>query len=175
MTGNLKLFTSALALSMSLSACVTSPRDIETPTGRAAGMVSGPFVVLAVADKATSTLNRANALSPFIETVRVDAPAGTEVIVPVLRGWELGYGSTDPADLSPMPLQESTFNWQSEDHNWGIGMVNIAVTDIDALAPGATSQSATIQVSARLHDDNADDKWWGVIRYQLIFLGRHNP
>jgi len=170
MFGNPRM-TMVLGSALLLAACATAPRDIETPTGQVPGMVSGPFVVLGVADRATSTLNRANALSDFVETVHVDAPLGTQVIVPVLRGWTLGYGSTDPADHSPQPAPESTFRWNSEDHHFGIGMVNIAVIDLNAAVPGAISQSATVQISARLNDDNGDDKWWGVVRYELIFLG----
>lgn len=162
----------SLIFALSLSACVTSPREVETPTGPVLGTVTGPFVILGVADKATGTMNRPDGRTTFIETVRVDAPVGTEVIVPVLRGWELGYGSTTPADITQQPLPESTFTWNAADHHLGMGNVNIAVTDINAAAPGATTQSATIQIAARLNDDNGDDPWWGVVRYELIFLGR---
>jgi hypothetical protein len=168
---NGKLLPLSLVLALGVSACATSPRQIETPTGPVLGTVTGPFVVLGVADKATGTLNRPNGANDFIETVHVDAPLGTTVIVPVLRGWELGYGSTSPANLTQQPLPESTFTWSSADHHFGIGNVNVAVIDIDAAAPGATTQSATVQVAARLNDDNGDDPWWGVIRYELIFLG----
>jgi hypothetical protein len=155
-----------------IAACSTSPREIQTPNGAVAGQVNGPFVVLGVASRATSTLSRPNG-NTFVQTVRLlDVPAGTEVIVPTITGWDLGYGSTTPADLSGQTTPESTFDWNPADHHLGLARIDISVTDIDAPAPGATSQSATLRIGAQLADVNGDDPWWGVIRYQLIFLGR---
>lgn len=171
MIGNRNL-SFALFASLALFACATSPRDIETPTGPIPGMVSGPLIVLGVADRATSTLSRPNAQT-FIETVDIEVPLGTRVIIPVVRGFDLGFGSTNPQDLSPMPLPESVFTWNHTDHHFGMQAINIAVVDIDAPAPGATTQHARIQIGARLSDDNGDDSWWGVVRYQLIYLGDH--
>jgi len=159
----------ALAL---LAGCSTSPREIQTPTGAIRGQVNGPFVVLGVASRATSSLNRPNGMTAFIQTVRIDVPAGTEVVVPALIGWDLGYGSTLPADLSGQVTPESTFTWTPTDRSLGMARVDISVTDIDALAPGATTQSATLRIGMQLADSHGDDPWWGVVRYQLIFLGR---
>jgi hypothetical protein len=175
MFGSAKSRNVGLASMLLLAACTTSPRDIETPTGPVPGMITGRFVILGVADRATAAPNQPNGAAHFVETVDIDVPVGTEVILPALRGFDIGYGSTDPADLSPMPLPESTFSWRHEDHHFGVARVNVAVVDIDAAAPGASPQHARIQVGLRPNDDNGDDKWWGVVRYQLIFLGRATP
>lgn len=155
-----------------LSACETSPRDFETPTGPVSGDIAGPLVILGVASRATSTLNRPNADQPFEEEVKVNVPVGTEAIIPTVRGWTLGYGSLDPADQSPQPDPNGSLSWKPEDHHLGLATVNVAVSDIDAPDVANGTQTATIVVSAWLTDDNTDDKWFGTIRYNLIYLGR---
>ena len=172
MTISSRLRFIALIALLTVAACA-SDRDIQTPVGPVSGQVAGQFIVLGVAFKATSTGNRPNAGTVFRETVDLDVPAGTEVIVPALTGWDIGFGSTDPEDLSPQAAPESVFNWRATDHHYGWSRVGVVVRDIDALAPGATTQRARIEVQATLTDNNLDDPWWGVIRYQLIFLGRH--
>jgi hypothetical protein len=164
--------TAILGALIFIAGCSTSGRDIQTPTGAVSGQVNGPFVVLGVASRATSTLSRPNG-ETFLQTVRLlDVPAGTEVIVPTVTGWDLGYGSTAPADLSGQTTPESTFHWNATDHHLGFARIDVSVVDIDALAPGATTQTATLRIGAQLADGNGDDPWWGVIRYQLIYLGR---
>jgi len=149
--------------------CATADRDIRTPAGPIAGQISGNFVILGIANQATSTRSRPGGTGEFLETIAVDVPAETVMIVPALRGWDLGYGSTDPEDLSP---GGTAFSWRPADHHLGMASVNVTVIDIGSLVPGATTRRASIEVSARLTDVNGDDPWWGVIRYQLLYLGR---
>src|SRR3954468_2530261 len=103
MRRNLATLACILSLSTLIASCESSPRDIETPEGAVSGAVNGPFVILGVMDKATSTLNRPNGSQSFVETIKIDVPLGTQVIVPSMRGWDLAYGSSNPANLSATP------------------------------------------------------------------------
>lgn len=165
------LGAAALTMISMLSACASAPRDFETPTGPRPGNQSGPWIVLGVVSLNTSTLNRSSAHGIFEETVTVNVPPGTELIVPAMRGWVVGFGSTDPEDLSTV----TEGRWNSDDHHLGMAFINVAVADINA-ADTSTSpptQTATVKVTAVLSDHNADDRWFGSVNYTLICLGRH--
>lgn len=97
---------------------------------------------------------------------------GTVAIVPAVRGWAFGYGSTDPEDLATSP-PDKPINWHPEDHHLGLQSLNIYVEDIDAPNPAANTQTATVHISAILSDDNGDDTWFGYANYTLLCLGKH--
>ena len=164
----MRAFLSAVLLAT--TSCATMDRPIESPTGPIQGVKTGPYVVLGVGNKTTS-LHAGSAKSLLQETVDIQAPVGTEVIVPAITEWSLGYGTTDPQDLSGVPTGQPV-TWHSEDHNFGYGHAKVEVIDIDAAAPGATFQSAKVQVIIMLSDENSDDTMFGVVGYQLIFLGK---
>jgi len=94
---------------VTLAACSTSDREIQTPSGGRQGEGTGPLIVLGVVSKATSTKSVPNAQNAFEEIFTVNVPPGTEIIVPALSGWTLGYGSTTPEDLSPQTAPGSKF------------------------------------------------------------------
>lgn len=165
----MRAFLSAVLLLVATS-CTSMDRAIESPTGPIQGVKAGPYVVLGVGNKTTS-LHAGDAKSLLEETVDIQAPVGTEVIVPAITEWSLGYGSTDPQDMSGVPTGQKV-TWHSEDHNFGYGHAKVEVTDIDAAAPGATFQSAKVRVIIMLSDDNSDDSMFGVVGYHLIFLGK---
>ena len=158
-----------LSLFASLS-CATTPPDFETPRGPRSGDQPGPWVILGVLNRNTSSLKRANATEPFQEGVRVDVPVGTELIIPTIRGFGAGYGRTDPEDLSG----GGSFTWHAADHHLGVLYLNVQVVDINAPDNSTTppSQSASLTVTALLADDNLDDQWFGTINYTLLCLGR---
>src|SRR4051794_20163329 len=84
-------------------ACATSPRDLETPAGPRTGDQLVPFEILGVLSRGTSTLHRSNARDAYEETFTVSIPPGTEIIVPAIRGWSMGFGRTTPEDTSNVP------------------------------------------------------------------------
>ncbi len=161
----------ALVLCGALSGC-SNPVNFQTPTGQQPGDQFGPWIILGVLSRSTSTLSRADGRSTFLETTTVNVPPGTELIVPAVRGITTGFGSTEPADLS---VSGGSFEWSTEDHNFGMTMINVSVTDIDAVDTSTTppTQTATINVSALLTDDDGRDRWFGGVNYTLICLGRH--
>lgn len=169
---NRSIFGTALLVAMAfLSGCATGPRPLETPSGPSTADATGPFTVIGVISRATSTLNRPNANPYFAEDVLVQVPTGTELIVPAVRGWRLGFGSLEPADLSVNPAPETS--WNADDHYFGSALVNVYVKDVNA--PDASgSQSATVTVQIALHDINGDDPWWGLVNYSLICLKRES-
>jgi hypothetical protein len=155
------------------AACATGPRPIMTPQGERAADQNGPFVILGVISRATSTLHRSNADTPFEETVTLNVPVGTQLIIPALRGYGIGYGSTTPEDLSPDPGPAGTAVWHSTDHHLGVASVNIWVDRVNAVDNSSTpaTQTAVIKVRAWLTDDNHDDAWWALATYTLLCLG----
>jgi hypothetical protein len=152
--------------------CSTAPRDFETPAGRRPGDQLGPWIILGVLSRETSTLNRSNARPPFEERVTVNVPPGTELIIPAIQGWITGFGRIEPADLSTF---EGTANWHTDDHHLGLSQMIVTVEDINSADTTTTppTQTARIRIGAVLSDNNGDDPWFGTLRYTLICLGRH--
>ena len=162
------------ALALLVSGCATAPREFETPQGPRSGDQLSAFEILGVLSRNTSTLHRPNGQQFFQETVTVNVPPGTDIIVPAMRGYAIGYGRTAPDDLSA--LNTSTFTWFREDHNLGLAALNVFVEDINAVDTSTTppSQTAKITIMALLSDDNGDDGWFGTVNYNLLCLGRKN-
>lgn len=158
-----------------IPACATHPRKVETPEGPGPGDQTGPFVILGVLSRSTSTLRRADAKETFEDTVTVNVPPGTELIVPAVRTWVAGFGSSDPEDLSTPDT--ATFTWNAQDHHFGVGLFNVWVKDINAVDTSTTppTQTATIGVSLTLSDKGANKEWFGGLNYNLICLGRTSP
>ena len=156
-----------------LPSCATGPRDLETPQGPRPADQVGPFVILGVVSRNTSTLHRSDARTTFSENHTVNVPPGTQLIIPAMRGWAIGYGSTTPDDLSQQPDINSTVTWHSADHHLGMAYLNIYVDRINAVDNTTTpaTQTAVITVSGLLTDDNFDDGWWGTVNYTLLCLG----
>lgn len=162
----------AAAISLTLFACSTADRPLETPRGPRPAESTGPLIILGLVSKATSTLKRNDAHQPFDETVTIGVPVGTVAIVPTVRGFTFGYGTTTPEDLAQSdPAKPLT--WHTEDHNFGVQSLNIFVEDIDAPDPNTNTQTAKIHISALLSDDNSDDTWFGYVNYTLLCLGNH--
>jgi hypothetical protein len=160
----------ALVIAGSLTiGCNTGGRDVETPEGSRSPDQNGPFIILGVISRNTSTLSRHNAYDLFQETVKLNVPVGTEIIIPTLRGVMNGYGSTTPEDLSTL----AAATWNREDHNFGLQYFNVYVSDIDAPDMSTMTQTASVVVEAQLSDDNGDDDWFGDVNYTLICLGKH--
>lgn len=149
--------------------CSTTPRNLETPQGERSGDQLRRLDILGVLSRSTSTLHRPNANNQFQETVTVNVPPGTLIIIPAVYGWALGYGRTDPEDISTV----KKFNWNREDHNLGLAQLSVHVMDIDAVDTSVTppTQTAKIEITAMLSDDNGDDQWFAGVNYNLLCLG----
>jgi hypothetical protein len=154
--------------------CSTVSSPVQTPTGSRPGDVFQRLEILGFSSKFLSTASRPDARTGFSERVTIQVPVGTRYIVPAVRGWMLAYGHTDPSDIT---TAGASFRWVSADHHYGLGLVNVRVLDIDAPDPTTQppSQTATIEVNARLADVNADDPWFGAVHYTLLFLGGSRP
>jgi hypothetical protein len=157
-----------LSMLVIAAGCSTTPTKLETPQG-ARGDQFRRLDILGVLSRATSTMRRPNANTQFSEEVTVNVPPGTLMIIPAVNGWALGYGKSDPEDLS----KANTFNWHREDHNLGLAQLSVFVTDIDAVDTSTTppTQTAKIRITAMLSDDNGDDQWFGAVDYKLLCLG----
>lgn len=158
-----------VTLLLMATGCATTEFEFETPFGPRSADQIGPFEVLGVISRNTSTLNRSNAHNLFEEDVNINVPPGTELIVPAMRGWVMGFGSTNPANLGT-----DAASWNATDHNLGFAFLNIGVERINAVdrTTSPPTQTAVIRVAARLTDDNFDDRWFGSVNYTLICLGR---
>ena len=154
-----------------LSGCETRPREFETPIGPVEGDLFEQLQILGVSYKITATLNQRRGRT-VVETIDIEVPVGTQVIIPVLRSWRLAYGEIDPDTFEAHTFEPG--EWNYKDHNYGFGQVNISVLDINAPDFSVTParQTATIFVSLLLADYNADDRWFGAVAYSLIYLGR---
>jgi hypothetical protein len=151
----------------------TSDRRIETPTGSKFGAIFSAMDILGVSSHLTQTDHQPNGVNGYLETVNISVPVGTVVIVPVPNFWMLGYGRLKP-DLLDTADDNQSVQWNSADHNWGIGRVHVSVVDVNAIdnSTSPPSQNATLNIMMRLHDDNGDDGWWGMVGYTLVYLGQ---
>lgn len=164
------LLWSAVTTSLS-AACTTLPRTIETPSGPVTtGDVVGPFEVLGVSNRLTTTNNRPTSPNLYEEFVDFDVPYGTEVIVPCVRAWWLGFGKLNPDDWN-----DPSATWTSNDHHWGLCDVNVYVDRIYAPDPATLTQKARIGVRLWLRDINGDDQTNCRVHYSLIYLGHSAP
>jgi len=157
------------AICLIVAGCATAGRVLETPAAPRPADHVGPFEILGVISRSTCTLNRANAHTVFDETVNVNVPPGTELIVPAMRGWVAGFGKIDPNDCT-----SNSVEWGYVDHHFGFALLNVGVERINTTDTSTTppTQTAMIRVQAHLTDDNGDDRWFGYINYTLICLGR---
>jgi hypothetical protein len=164
---NFKLVLATVLLG-SLTGCAgTSHTDIQTVEGPITnGIVSRPLVVLGLVKLATRSGNLTQFQGTHEIQATVDIPVGTAVIVPAVDGWLLGYGSAQARS-------DDAFDWTTEDHNYGIGFVDVTVTKINP--PNTISQpptqTAELVISFALSDDNQDDPWFGGVGYTLLCLG----
>lgn len=159
--------------------CTTANQNIETSTSPASGQLAENLIVLGVASRVTYANMPAtsgfDSGPEFAETVTLnDVPLGTRMIVPVVTGWDLGYGTLDPDNqLAAQPPSDHAPGWShSERTRWfGRARVDVSVLHVRSANPGAPFQTADIRVVLRVADDFQDDAWWGGVRYQLIYLG----
>jgi hypothetical protein len=135
----------------------------------------GPFIILAVISRSTSTKRRTSAKTHFSVQETVPVMVGTTFIVPALRGWGIGYGETDPWDLSKKEDPIGAPGWKKTDHHLGYAFVNVWVDHINPPdhSTEISTQTAVINIAANLGDHNLDDKWWAWVTYSLTCLARH--
>ena len=172
--------TSMLARQLSLSACLAvmlcfvsgcEPRHVEVPFqtvegGTPDGQIFRKLEILGVINTTSFTGNRPNAKERlFSSKFLAEVPVGTQVIIPALRSWRLGYGE--------LKLDGNTILMKTVDHHYGAGLVRVFVEKLNP--PNQTtnpvSQTALIAVEFDLTDRNLDDEWYGAIQYTLICLG----
>lgn len=166
------IWTLLLTLLLTVS-CTTKPGQIETPTGPVSGELNGPFQVLGVISRVTYT-NQPNAGISYHETVHVQVPPGTVMIVPAVKGYISGFGAITDADADHDGELDS-FTWTNHpDHHLGVMNFGVRVLDINAVDTSATppTQNADVEVTMILSDTNRDDAWFGAVGYNLICLGR---
>lgn len=166
------LFISVVSL---FQGCATAPKDFETPSGPIPGDQFGSMEIVGVISKSTTTLNQPNSNRIFEEEIIVDVPVGTEIIIPALRGWRLTYGEINPNTVeSHIGTSTQAPSWTLDDHHFGIGLVNIFIKDVNApdIRANPPKQTATIQIQLMLGDDNLDDRWSGMVNYNLICIKR---
>ena len=149
----------------------TGPRNIQTPTGPIIGSIFGKMEILGISSFLTQTGNLPNHHTQWEEIIDISVPVGTQAIVACQDYWALGYGklssNVDPLDPNINP------QWHSEDHNWGLGRASVAIADINApdFSVNPPKQTARINVRMNLLDKNGDDSWFGILGYNLTFLG----
>ena len=167
----LSLLAAGVLLIAALGGCAGTRHEtitsIEGPIH--SGVLARPLVILGILKLTTNSGNLANANQTQFVRTSVEVPVGTAVIVPSLSGWMLGFGSAQPNPANP----EAEINWQTEDHNWGLGTVEVSVLKIhppNTLTQPPT-QTADISVRFYLSDDNQDDPWFGAANYTLLCLG----
>jgi hypothetical protein len=155
--------------------CSSGPREIETPQGPRSADQNGPFIILGVISRNTSTLSQPDAKQEFKETITVNVPPGTQIIIPAVRGWFAGYGKTIPEDyFTQQSNPNSKLNWQHNDEHFGLAWFNVLVDDINAVdsTTSPPTQTAEITITAILGDENLDNRWWASVNYNLLCLGR---
>ena len=134
--------------------------DMQLPSGRRQPSVQGRFVVLAVLQQEALVVARRGD-SMASQPASVVVPAGTELVIPSISGWDLAFGAPE-TDLRPAV---------QEDRHFGLGHVDVEVQSYSNVHPNGT-RNARLRVHARLGDVDGDDRWWATVRYQLIALGR---
>jgi hypothetical protein len=94
-------------------------------------------------------------------------------VVPAPNLWWLGHGRLQPEILDPLNDNLSA-SWETEDHNWGVGRVQVSVVDLNTpdFTQNPPKQTARLHILMHLSDDNGDDSWFGVAGYTLLFLGQ---
>lgn len=155
-----------------LAGCGTQNRDLQTPIGNKPGDQFGGFEIIGISSKTSTTGNLNDARTQFNEKLTINVPVGTYIIIPTVRGWLTGFGTITPSDLSNINDLNGSMRWSSDDHHLGIQSFNIYVDHISAPDTTANTQTAVIGFSGILSDYNSDDKWFGIINYDLIFLGK---
>ena len=90
-------------------------------------------------------------------------PAETDMVVPLLSGWSLGYGELlidpEPGDLL----------WGGTTNQFGVGQVSVLVVGLSA-GPTPEFKQASILVTLGLRDQGGDDYWFGSVDYTLLCL-----
>ncbi len=129
--------------------------DMLLTSGRRQPSLQGRLVILAVFRQEALIVARRGE-SAVRQPASVTVPAGTELVIASVSGWDLGFGT-------PVLVQE--------DRYFGLGHVDVEVESYSRLHPDRT-RTARIGIRARLSDVNGDDRWWARVRYQLIALGR---
>jgi hypothetical protein len=148
----------------------TAPSTIETIEGPATnGVIARPLEIVGVLNLSTTSGNVPNASQSQFVSATVEVPVGTVVIVPAVKGWMLGYGEAQPNPTDP----NNSINWQTEDHNWGLGNVEVSVVKINPpnTLTNPPTQTAELSIRFYLSDDNQDDSWFGAVSYHLLCLG----
>ena len=151
----------AQVLCPSPSEC-TEPQNLSVLGHDGSNAVEGLFSVLGVAHYQT-TLMRRDGRPVAQALVRLQAPRGTQLVVPVLSGWQIGYGTAVPRD-GPDRAGE-------DDRYLGSGRMQVLTRGITMVNDVTWFQ---LLVEGRLSDANADDAWWGRAHYHLLFLGFPN-
>jgi hypothetical protein len=122
-----------------------------------------PFLeIVGLAHRVTVAHNRPDARTVHEEAVDVEVPPGTTRVVPLVRGWLLGYGSHLLADGSAADQF-----WLQRDRPYGTGQVSVRAGDIDAGGPRPRAQ---VVVTLRLSDSGRAGPWFGRVAYTLLFL-----
>lgn len=153
---------------LAVSGCAGISRRVETPAGPHF-VTNRPFNILGVIRRTATTENQGShsGVVSFDESVNV--PVGTDVILPAVQGWLVGFGHLDPDDLS---MSDALGGLATTVHPGqrplGAEYVYVAVTDINA--PSGGLQTATIRHNFLMTDKNNDDSWFGVVSYHLVCL-----
>jgi hypothetical protein len=95
------------------------------------------------------------------DVFEVDVPADTDDVIPLVRGWALGYG-----DLVQDP-NTATIIWDRTEQNFGVGQVGVFVRGLRE-GPTPLFKRATLVVSIGLRDRGVNDAWFGNIAYTLL-------
>lgn len=170
----MKIWTAALVIVAPLTAersaaqqlCPTESECTEErnlsvlgASGSPSNNVEAGFSVLGVAHYQTTLMRRSG--RPIAQAdVQLTAPPGTQVVVPVLSGWQIGYGTVVPEEGPDRPGED--------DRYLGSGRIQL-------FSRGLTEVNNTVRftlvVQARLSDANGDDAWWARAHYHLLYLG----
>lgn len=166
---------SLVAVVVSCSGCIGVERRIETQAGPQF-VVSRAMDIVGVIRRTATSGNQRGGTGKASFDEYIGVPVGTDVIVPAVHGWTIGFGSLDPDDLS---MVESTgeLTMSIRPGHRPLGAAHVAVSVVDINAPsGAFGFSTTLGQVARIQHDflltdgNHDDSWFGIVSYHLICL-----
>lgn len=154
--------------------CRSAPLDIPTSIGTVEGDLFGEFRIVGVSRRLTVTGNQDEApgTHDLTRELEVQVPVATELIVPVVQGWLLGFGSFLDGDDAQSIIEGSRF--AVRDHHYGVGYVNVKVADIGAPEAGTDppTRPVTIAVDLALADNDGHDDWAGFVSFHLLYLAR---
>lgn len=152
-----RLMRAALCVSLLAvpAAAVAASRTIlDTTRANTQSFRYGNFIVVGAVSRTIRTGPVTSGRFIWETTEQLPLAPGTLFVIPMLSGWQLAYGEPIRNGHRPNPT----------DHHWGEGIAQVEVVALDL-------RRVSVRVRMWLVDWNRDDRWWGEVQYNLLFLG----